>query len=182
MSVSVADSCSVQLLSRVRLFATPWITARQASLSITNSQSLLRVASIESVMPSSHLILFRPLLPPSNFPSIRVFSNESILPIRWPKYWSFSFSISPSNEHPLLSCKQVYQYHLFIFHIYAIIYDICFSLSDLLYIKGFRFVYLIVTDSNAFLFMVTSYSIVYMYYSFFIHLSINENLGCFHCK
>ena len=92
---------SVQLLSRVRLFATPRATARQASLSITNSRSSLRLTSIESVMPSSHLILCHPLLLlPSIFPSIRVFSNESALPIRWLKYWSFSFSISPSNEYP----------------------------------------------------------------------------------
>ena len=92
---------SVQSLSRVRLFATPWIAAHQASLSITNSRSSLRFTSIESVMPSSHLILCRPLLLlPSIFPSIRVFSNESALCIRWPKYWSFSFNISPSNEHP----------------------------------------------------------------------------------
>ena len=92
---------SVQSLSRVRLFATPWIAARQASLSITNSRSSLRLTSIELVMPSSHLILCHPLLllPPIP-PSIRVFSNESSLPMRWPKYWSFSFSISPPNEHP----------------------------------------------------------------------------------
>ena len=90
---------SVQSLSRVRLFATPWIAARQASLSITNSRSLLRLVSIESMMPSSHLILCHPLLPPSIFPSIRVFSNELTLHIRWPKYWSFSFNISPSNEY-----------------------------------------------------------------------------------
>ena len=90
---------SLQLLSHVRLFVTPWITARQASLSITNSQSLPRLMSIESVMPSNHLVLCRPLLLPSIFPSIRVFSNESVLHIRWPKYWSFSFTISPSNEH-----------------------------------------------------------------------------------
>ena len=90
---------SVQLLSHVLLFATPWTTARQAFLSITNSQSLLKLMSIESVMPSNHLILCRPLLlPPSIFPSIRVFSNESVLCIRWPEYWSFSFSISPSNS------------------------------------------------------------------------------------
>ena len=92
---------SVQLLSRVRLFATPRIAARQASLSITSSRSLLKLMPIESVMPFSHLILCcsllcLPLIPPS----IRVFSNESALPIRWPKYLSFSFSISPSNEHP----------------------------------------------------------------------------------
>ena len=92
---------SVQSLSRVLLFVTPWIAARQASLSITNSWSSLRVASIESVMPSSHLILCRPLLLlPSVPPSIKVFSNESTLRMRWPKYWSFSFSIIPSKEIP----------------------------------------------------------------------------------
>ena len=90
---------SVQSLSSVRLFATPWTAARQASLSITNSWSLLKLMSIESVMPSNHIILCHPLLLPSIFPSIRVFSNESVLHIRWPKYWSFSFSISPSNEY-----------------------------------------------------------------------------------
>ena len=92
-------TCSVQSLSRVQLFATPRTAARQASLSITNSQSLLKLMFIESVTTSNHLILCLPLLlPPSIFPSIRVFSNESFLPMRWPKYWSFSFSISPSNE------------------------------------------------------------------------------------
>ena len=92
---------SFQSLSRVRLFATPWITARQASLSITNSQRSLSLMSIESVMPSSHLILSHPLLLlPPILPSIRVFSNESILGMRWPKYWSFSFSIIPSKEIP----------------------------------------------------------------------------------
>ena len=91
---------SVQSLSHVQLFATPWTAACQASLSVTNSRSLLKPMSIESVMPSSHLILCCPLLLlPSIFPSIRVFSDESVLHIRWPKYWSFSFSISPSNEH-----------------------------------------------------------------------------------
>ena len=91
---------SVQLLSHVELFATPWTGACQASLSITNSQSLLKLMSIKSVMPSNHLILCCPLLlPPSIFSSIRVFSSESALCIRWPKYWSFSFSISPSNEY-----------------------------------------------------------------------------------
>ena len=91
---------SVQSLSRVWLFVTPWITARQASLFITNSRSSLKLMSIESVMPSSHFVLCCPLLllPPIP-PSIRVFSNESTLRMRWPKYWSFSFSISPSNEH-----------------------------------------------------------------------------------
>ena len=92
---------SVQLLSCVRLFVTPWNAARQASLSITNSRSLPKLMSIESVKPSNHLIFCRPLLPmPSIFPSIRVFSNESDLRIRWPKYWSFSFNISPCYEHP----------------------------------------------------------------------------------
>ena len=91
---------SVQSLSHVQLFATPWTAACQASLSITNSQSLLKLMSIESVMLSNHLILCHPLLLlPSVFPCIRVFSNESVLPIRWPKYWSFSFNICPSNEY-----------------------------------------------------------------------------------
>ena len=92
---------SVQSLSRVRLFATPWAAAHQASLSMTNSQSLLKLMSIESVMPSSHLTLCRPLLLlPPILPSIRVFSNESTLRMRWPKYWSFCFSIIPSKEIP----------------------------------------------------------------------------------
>ena len=96
----VSQFSSVQPLSRVRRFATPWIAARQASLSITNSRSSLRLMSIESVMPSNHLILCHPLLLlPSVFPSIRVFSNESVLRIRWPKYWSFSFNISPSSVY-----------------------------------------------------------------------------------
>ena len=98
-SVSVQFS-SVQSLSHVRLFATPWTAARQASLSITNSRSLPKPMSIELVMPSNHLILCHPLLLPSVFPSIRVFSNDSALWIRRPNYWSFSFRISPSNEHP----------------------------------------------------------------------------------
>ena len=90
----------VQSLSCVRLFVTPWTAARQASLCITNSQNLLKLMSIESVMPSNHLILCCPLLLPSSiFPNIRVFTNESILCIRWPNYWSFCFSISPSNEY-----------------------------------------------------------------------------------
>ena len=96
-------NCSVQLLSRVQLFATPWTAARQASLSNTNSWSLLKPMSIESVMPSNHLILCYPLLlPPSVSPSIKVFSSEPVLHIRWPKYWSFSFSISPSNDYSKL--------------------------------------------------------------------------------
>ena len=94
-------SNSVQSLSRVHLFATSWTAARQASLSITNSRDLLKLMSIELVMPSNYLILCHPrLLPPSIFPNIRVFSNESALLIRWPKYWHFSFNISPSSEHP----------------------------------------------------------------------------------
>ena len=98
---------SVQSLSRVRLFATPWIAACQASLSITNSWTLLKLMSIESVMPSNHLILCRPLLLPSIFPSIKAFSSESILHIKWPKNWSFSFSISPSNEYSGLSSLRI---------------------------------------------------------------------------
>ena len=95
----VTEFSSVQLLSRVQLFGTPWTVACQASLSFTISWSLLKLMSIRSVMPSNHLILCRPLLfLPSIFPSIKVFFNESVLRIRWSKYWSFSFSISPSNE------------------------------------------------------------------------------------
>ena len=91
---------SIQSLSHVRLFVTPWAAACQASLSFINSQSLLKLMSIKLVMPSNHLVLCHPLLfLPSIFPSIKVFSNESVLRIRWPKYWSFSFSISPSNEY-----------------------------------------------------------------------------------
>ena len=103
---------SVQF-SHVPLFATPWIAARQASLSITNFWSLLKLMPIESLMPSGHLILCRPLLllPPIP-PNIRVFPNESTLRMRWPKYWSFSFSISPSNEHPgLISFRMDWSYH-----------------------------------------------------------------------
>ena len=97
---------SVQSFSHVRLFETPWTAARQSSLSITNSQSLPKLMSIESVMLSNHLTLYCPLLPLSVFPRIRVFTSESVLHIRWPKYWSFSFSISPSNEYSgLISCR-----------------------------------------------------------------------------
>ena len=97
---NISEFSSVQSLSHVRLFVTPWTAARQASLSITNSWSLPKLISTELVMPSNHLILCRPLLlAPSMFPSIRVFSNESILCNGWPKYWRFSFNISPSNEH-----------------------------------------------------------------------------------
>ena len=100
LSVSCLSCHSIQSLSRVWLLETPWTAAWQASLSITNSQSLPKLMSIESVMPSNHLILCCSLLLPSIFPSIRVFSNELALHIRWPKFWSFSFNISPSNEHP----------------------------------------------------------------------------------
>ena len=99
---------SFQLLSHVWLFVTPWTAAYQASLSITNSWSLLKLMSIELVMPSNHLILCRPLLlQPSIFPRIRVFSNKSALHIRWPEYWSFSFNISPSSEHSGLITSQM---------------------------------------------------------------------------
>ena len=98
--VGLGEIRSVQLLIHVRLSVTPWTAARQASLSITNSQSLLKLMSINSVMPSNRLILCHPLLlPPSLFLSIRVFSKESVLHIRWPKYWNFRFSISSSNEY-----------------------------------------------------------------------------------
>ena len=98
--IAVSWFSSLQSSSHVQLFATPWIAAPQASLSITNSRSVLKLMSTESVMPSNHLILCHPLLlPTSIFPSIRVFSSESALRIRWPKYWSFSFNISPSNEY-----------------------------------------------------------------------------------
>ena len=99
-SCKIKFPCQFSSVAQLCLTATSWTAARQASLSITNSRSLPKLLSIESVMPSNHLILCRPLLlPPSIFPSIRVFSNESALHIRWPKYWSFSFNISPSNEH-----------------------------------------------------------------------------------
>ena len=106
------DRQSVQSFSRVRLFATPWTAACQASLCITYSQSLLKLMCIESVMPSNHPIFCHPLLLPSIFPSFRVFSNESVLRIRWPKYWSFSFSISPSNEYSGLISFRIDWFHL----------------------------------------------------------------------
>ena len=110
-------SSSVQSLSCFRLFATPWTAARQASLSITKSWSLLRLMSIMSVMPSNHLILCHPLfLLPSIFPSIRVFSNESVLHIMWPKCWSFSFSISPSNTYSGLITFRMEGFDLFAIH------------------------------------------------------------------
>ena len=105
---------SVQSLSRVRLFATPWTAAHQASLSNINSWSFLKLMSIESVMPSNHLILCHPLLLlPSIFPSIRVFSNESVLLIKWPKYWSLNFSITPSNEYSGLISLRIDRFDLF---------------------------------------------------------------------
>ena len=108
---------TVQSLSCVWLFAIPWTAAHQASLSITNSRSLLKLMSIKSVMPSNHLILCHPLLLlPSIFPSIRVFSNESVLHIMWPKYWSFSFNISPSNEYSGLISFRMYWLDLLAVH------------------------------------------------------------------
>ena len=145
---------SLQSLSRVRPFATPWTAARQAFLSITSSQSPSKPMSIESVMSSNHLILCHPLLRlPSVFPSIRVFSNEWALRIRWPKYWSFSFSISPSNEYSgLISFRMdwldllavqgtlknlllrvLLHYHLYKFHIYVLVYCNSLYLSGLLH-------------------------------------------------
>ena len=109
---AIAVCCSLNLLSRVQLFVTPWTAAHQASQSIASSQSLLRFMSIESVMPSNHLILCRPLFPPSILPSVRVFSNESVLFIRWPEYWSFSFSISLSNEYSGLISFGMDWFHL----------------------------------------------------------------------
>ena len=99
-SLIISQFSSVQVLSCVRFFVTPWTAEHQASLSIINSQSSPKLISTESVMPSNHLILCHPLLLPSIFPCIRVCSNESVLCIRWPKYWSFSYNITPSNEHP----------------------------------------------------------------------------------
>ena len=112
---------SVQFLGIGQLFVTPWAAAHQASLSITNSYSLLKLMSIELVMPSNHLILCHPLLlPPSIFPNIRVFSNESVLPIRWPKYWSFSFSFSPSNEYSGLISFSIKTYTFFLLIFFSI--------------------------------------------------------------
>ena len=102
---------SVQPLSRVWLLVTPWTAAHQASLSVTNSQNLLKLISSESVMPSNHLVLCRPLLLPSIFPSIRIISDESGLCIRWPKCWSLSFSISPSNEYSALISYRIYWFN-----------------------------------------------------------------------
>ena len=113
---SGVEFSSVQSLNHVQLFATPWTVARQASLSIINSQSLLKLMSIDSVMPSNHLILCCPLLLlPSIFPSIRVFSKESVLRIKWLKYWSFSFSISSSKEYPWLISFRIDWFDLLVF-------------------------------------------------------------------
>ena len=116
---------SVQSLSCVQLFVTPWTAACQASLFITNSRSLLKLMSIESVKPSNHLIVCRLFLLPSIFPNIRVFSNESALRIRWPKYWSFSFNISPSNEHPGLISFRIISNSPFLF--FCAFVSICVS-------------------------------------------------------
>ena len=131
---------SVQLLSRVRLFATPWIAARQASLSITNTQSSLRLTSIESVMPFSHLILCCPLLLlPQIPPSIRVFSNESTLRMRWPKYWSFTFNIIPSKEIPgLISFRMEFLASYYFYNI----------LSQIPFLKAAQIQYLTVLEDN----------------------------------
>ena len=108
-SLKISQFSSVQLLSCVRFFVTPWTAEHQASLSMTNSRSLLKLLSIELVMPSNQLILCHPLLlPPLIIPNMRVFSNESVLHIRWPKYWSFSFTISPSNEYSGLISFRMY--------------------------------------------------------------------------
>ena len=112
-NVSQRQSNSIQSLSCVQLFSTPWTAANQASLSITNSRSLLKLMPIKSVMPPNHLILCHPLLlPPSIFSSIRVFSNESVFHIRWPKFWNFSFNISPSNEYSALISFRIDWFHL----------------------------------------------------------------------
>ena len=114
--MTIITLSSVQLRSCVWLFMTPWTAAHQASLSIANSWSLLKLMSIQSVMPSSHLILCHPFLLPSVFTSIRVFSNESVLHIRWPEYWRFSFSISPSNEYSGLISFRIDWFDLCTFH------------------------------------------------------------------
>ena len=115
MELTRVGSCSVQSLSHVWLFVTPWTAALKASLSVTNSQSLLKLMSSKSVIPSNHLILCHPLLLlPSVFPTIRVFSNESALRIRWPKYWSFIFSISPSNEYSGLISFRIDWFYFFV--------------------------------------------------------------------
>ena len=112
-NVSQRQSNSIQSLSCVQLFSTPWTAAHQASPSITNSRSLFKLMPIKSVMPPNHLILCHPLLlPPSIFSSIRVFSNESVFHIRWPKFWNFSFNISPSNEYSALISFRIDWFHL----------------------------------------------------------------------
>ena len=148
----VVTFSSVQSLSRVRLFATPWIAAPQASLSITNSCSLLKLMSIESVMPSSHLILCRPLLLPPIPPSIRVFFNELTLRMRWPKYWNFSFSIIPSKEIPGLISFRMDWLDLLAVHLRGIKCKFCyFGLSTIscteIYSLSVQFSRLVVSDS-----------------------------------
>ena len=135
----MVEFSSVQMLSCVQLFVTPWTAAHQASLSITNSQSLLKLMSIESVMPSNHLILCQPLLLlPSIFASIRVFSKESVLHIRKPKYWSFSFSVSPSNEYSgLTSLISLQSKGLFIYLLFFSFIFISWRLITLQYFSGF---------------------------------------------
>ena len=116
VTAALANKCVVQSLSRVQLFATPWAAAHQTSLSFTVSQSLFKLMSIESVVPSNHPILCLPLLLlPSVFPSIRVFSDESVFPIRWPKYWSFNFTISPSSEYSGLISFRIDWFDLYLY-------------------------------------------------------------------
>ena len=133
---------SIQSLSRVQHFVTPWTAAHKASLFITNSQNLLN-SCLTSVMPSNHLILCRPLLPPSVFPSIRVFSNELVLCIRWPKYWSFSFNINPSNEYSgLISFRMDLQDLLAVQRTFKILLQHHSSKASTLWCSGFFIVQL----------------------------------------
>ena len=145
-TISIHLKPSVQSLSYVQLFATPWAVARQASFSITNCRSLLKLMPVESVMPSNHFILCCPLLLPSIFPSIRVFSNESVLCIRWPKYWSFSFSISPSNEYSGLISFRINWFDLLAvqgtFMLFQNIFPTYFFLLSLLPVCGVDFLLL----------------------------------------
>ena len=190
---------SVQLLICVQLFVTPWTAARQASVFITNSLSfhISKIVSVESVMPSNHLILCCPLLlQPSIFPSIRVFFSELVLRIRWPKYWSFSFSISPSNEYSGLSSfrmvwldllsvqgtlKSLLQHHS---TKASILQHPAFFMVQLLHpymttrkTKALT-IQTFISKLMSLLFNILSST--YIYHSFFIHLSVSGHLGCFH--
>ena len=161
---SYFELSSVQSRSRVRLFVTPWIAAHQASLSITNSQSSLKLMSIELVMPSSHLILCSPLLLPPIPPSIRVFSNESILRMRWPKYWSFSFSISPSSEHPRLISFRIVL-NLLLLNFVCLRYPkdshtVCISLWRAFFVQNFVFCRLTYVDASGCYLCLLLYSLL----------------------